>query len=359
MELRIHKAKDNLTSVWAGGTTAQISIYPESASYEKRDFIWRISSATIDVEQSDFTQLPAFDRILMVLEGEVVLSHEAERVSRLSQYQQDRFEGENHTKSFGKIKDFNVIYKKDADAHLGIVELADQISRLAGENHLENKADFETQFFFCAGEFSIVVVNGVEHFLSKGDTFEMTRKLQEEFEVGAMGNGMLLHGIIQFNEKEIEEIPAIPKEKASFDDLKMAAYLCFTNFRGSQYVFKGRKGKWLDQELQKAIGKIENILLPFLIGMVGLLGVAMWAREVMGESAMLPAIVIWLIVDIFLLNPLLYFMVLPKPIRAHIKKIDQLSEAEKKLYVEEKNVNKQAEKILKRYTITGRNKYTD
>jgi len=45
MELKILKAEDNLTSSWSGGTTAQISIYPESSAYEKRDFIWRISSA--------------------------------------------------------------------------------------------------------------------------------------------------------------------------------------------------------------------------------------------------------------------------------------------------------------------------
>ena len=363
MELKIHKAEDTLTSVWAGGTTAQISIYPESASYEKRDFIWRISTAVVETNESDFTQLPDFDRILMVLEGEVVLSHEAERVSRLSQYQQDRFDGASRTKSFGKIKDFNVMYKKGSDAYLEILDLTDQISSLAGDNHLENKADFETQFFFCTGEFSIIVVNGVEHFLNNGDTLEITRIMNEKFEAGTMGNqenfqsgtmgsGKVLHGIIQFNENEIEEILAIPHEKASFDDLKIAAYLCFTNFRGSQYVFKGRKGRkgrWLDQELQKAIGKIENFLLPFLIGMAGLFIVAMWTRDTLGEKAMLPAIGIWLVFDILLLNPFIYFMVLPKPIRAHMKKIEDLSEFEKRIYAEEKNGNKRAEKILTKY----------
>ncbi|MBK5247466.1 MAG: hypothetical protein JJE49_09410, partial [Peptostreptococcaceae bacterium] len=82
-------------------------------------------------------------------------------------------------------------------------------------------------------------------------------------------------------------------------------------------------------------------------------------KETMGEGTMLPAIVIWLAFDIFILNPLMYLMVLPKPIRAHIKKVEDLSELEKRIYEEDKNGNKRAEKILKKYKITGRNKYTD
>jgi len=359
MELKIHKAEDNVTSSWSGGTTAQISIYPESSAYEKRDFIWRISSADVEAEESVFTQLPNFDRILMVLEGEVVLSHEAERVSRLSQYQQDRFEGASHTKSFGKIRDFNVMYRKKTDAYLETVDLANQISKLEVENHLENKADFESRFFFCIGEFSIIVVNGLEYFLKTGDTLVMTRTMQEEIDIGTMGSGKILHGIIQFDQEETEAISSIPREKASLDDLKMAAYLCFTNFRGSQYIFKGKKNTWYDKELQKSIGKIENLLLPFFIGLIGLVLVATWTKEVMGESAMLSAIFIWLVFDIFLLNPLMYFMVLPKPIRAHIKNIEDLSEFERRVYEEEKSSNKRAEKILKKYKITGRNKYFD
>ncbi|HZK88050.1 MAG TPA: HutD family protein, partial [Anaerovoracaceae bacterium] len=295
----------------------------------------------------------------MVLEGEVVLSHEAERVSRLSQYQQDRFEGASHTKSFGKIKDFNVMYRKKSDAYLETIDLTNQISNLEVKNHLENKADFESQFFFCIGQFSIIVVNGLEYFLKNGDTLVITRTMQEEIDTGTMGSGKILHGIIQFDQQKIEEAPSISREKASLDDLKMAAYLCFTNFRGSQYIFKGRKNAWHDKELQKSIGKIENLLLPFFIGLIGLILIAVWTKEAMGESAMLTAIFAWLVFDIFILNPLMYFIVLPKPIRTHIKKIEDLSESERRVYEEEKSSNKRAEKILKKYKITGRNKYFD
>lgn len=359
MELSIYKKETNLTSKWSGGTTSQLSIYPESSEYGKRDFIWRISSAVIEAEESDFTKLPDFNRILMVLEGEVILSHEAERVSRLSRYQQDRFDGACNTKSFGKITDFNLMYKKGADATLGVFELRDEISNLKEGNHLTGEYAFESRFFFCDGEFSIVVVNGAEHLLKNGDTLVIKRGMLEPIEIGAMGNGKIVVGIIQFDEEKIEDTPEIPREKASFDDFKMAAYLALTNYRGSQYIFKGRSGTWLDKDLQKAIGKIEKFLIPFCIAILGTIAVALGAKETMGVESVLPAITIWLALDIFILNPLLYFSVLPKPIRAHMKKIEDLSASEKKLYEEEKNTNKQAEKILKKYEITGRNKYKD
>jgi len=152
---------------------------------------------------------------------------------------------------------------------------------------------------------------------------------------------------------------AIPREKASFEDFKIATYLCFTNFKGSQHMFKWRRNNWYDKELQMSIGIIENLLLPFFIGLIGLVLVSVWAEKFLAESTMLPAIIVWLIFDIFILNPLMYFFALPKPIRAHIKKVEDLSEVERKIYEEEKNSNKRVEKILKRYKITGRNKYTD
>ena len=38
---------DYIVSVWSGGTTTQIAIAPEGARYAERDFLWRVSSATV------------------------------------------------------------------------------------------------------------------------------------------------------------------------------------------------------------------------------------------------------------------------------------------------------------------------
>ena len=56
-------------SSWSGGTTTQLAIEPENAEYKDRDFLWRVSSATVALEESVFTPLPDYERLIMTLEG--------------------------------------------------------------------------------------------------------------------------------------------------------------------------------------------------------------------------------------------------------------------------------------------------
>ena len=63
-------------SSWAGGTTTELSIAPENGNYQSRDFLWRLSSATVELEESTFTSLPDFDRIILTLEGEMDICHD-------------------------------------------------------------------------------------------------------------------------------------------------------------------------------------------------------------------------------------------------------------------------------------------
>ena len=58
MEITAISRKDATTSNWSGGSTTEFYIYPPQSSYSQRDFAIRISSATVDVESSEFTLLP-------------------------------------------------------------------------------------------------------------------------------------------------------------------------------------------------------------------------------------------------------------------------------------------------------------
>lgn len=46
MKNTIRTKEDFIVTSWSGGETTQLAIYPEHASLSKRDFLWRISSAT-------------------------------------------------------------------------------------------------------------------------------------------------------------------------------------------------------------------------------------------------------------------------------------------------------------------------
>ena len=112
MKTYYYKEENFSVSAWSGGQTKELAIYPRGQKYIDREFIWRLSSATIETEESDFTRLPDYDRVLMVLDGEVVLEYNGERVAKLKTLEQDSFDGAWKTKSYGRITDFNLMVRK-------------------------------------------------------------------------------------------------------------------------------------------------------------------------------------------------------------------------------------------------------
>ena len=58
MKKRIFKEENYKLSKWSGGSTRELAIYPANAEYLDRDFLWRLSSADSDKEESSFTKLP-------------------------------------------------------------------------------------------------------------------------------------------------------------------------------------------------------------------------------------------------------------------------------------------------------------
>lgn len=106
---------------WSGGTTTQLAIWPEDASYEDRNFTWRVSSARVESEESEFTYLPGVTRCLMVLEGELLLSHEGHYEISMERFSQDNFDGGWRSRSRGKVTDFNLM-TTDAEGRVQVVE---------------------------------------------------------------------------------------------------------------------------------------------------------------------------------------------------------------------------------------------
>lgn len=105
-------ASDYVTSTWSGGTTTQLGIAPAGAVYADRDFLWRVSSATVDLEVSDFTALPDYDRLIATVEGSIDVTHNGGAAISLSPYQVHRFDGGWQTRSVGRCRDFNLMTRK-------------------------------------------------------------------------------------------------------------------------------------------------------------------------------------------------------------------------------------------------------
>lgn len=108
--MKIHAFQHASTIAWSGGTTTELLIFPKGSLYAERTFGFRISTATIEVESSDFTSLPQYNRLLTVLEGNLEIIHEGRYMRRLSRFENDAFHGSWKTSSRGKARDLNVIY---------------------------------------------------------------------------------------------------------------------------------------------------------------------------------------------------------------------------------------------------------
>ena len=104
--------EDYITTQWSGGTTTQLSIEPDGADYAKRDFLWRLSSAEVALEHSDFTPLPDYNRLLSVLRGKIDLKVGDSSPEPLALGQVCAFDGGVPVESWGTCTDFNLMVRK-------------------------------------------------------------------------------------------------------------------------------------------------------------------------------------------------------------------------------------------------------
>lgn len=121
--IKLIKHRQQITTNWSGGTTTQLFIYPEEADYSKRDFLFRISTATVQTETSTFTDLTGFNRILMLLNGNLTVTHNQTQTHQLTPFAPHFFDGGWQTHAQGLDTDFNIIFKPDVDANIEVLQL--------------------------------------------------------------------------------------------------------------------------------------------------------------------------------------------------------------------------------------------
>lgn len=355
MKYSLLKEDNYKVSQWMGGSTKELALFPQGSSYLDRNFMWRLSSATIDKDESDFTKLPDYDRVLMVLEGEVVLSYEGERVARLKELEQDRFDGGWKTKSFGKITDFNLMVRKGMEGYLDI--LMPSSEKQVCTSTEESELTLATHTLYCKEGYCVVNFDGDSHMLSSGQLLVMEYEAGEVAEYSIMGEGVVIRGQIFYDNLKDELAPeVIPAEKATFDDFKACIFLANTQFRGAKHIFKSIKNSWYDEALAEGIAKAEKIYLTTIVMMVGIVSIAIaLAINEASTAVTVGAILAWTLVDCLLVSPAIYMGFLPKPVRKHIKDINNLTPYEQKVRAEQLGQNTVAEGVLKKYKNSGRN----
>jgi len=116
--MEILRQSDFSTTLWEGGSTTQLYIYPGNADVSKRDFEFRISTANVTKEESIFSNFENYQRILIPISGkDIALSFENENKeltgSNVNAFDEIHFDGAWLTKSKGQFNDFNCIFSSN------------------------------------------------------------------------------------------------------------------------------------------------------------------------------------------------------------------------------------------------------
>lgn len=191
MKLRVYRKEQQIESRWSGGKTLELAIFPEGAKYLDRDFLWRLSTADSDRDESSFTKLPDYDRILMVLEGDVVLVHGEERSAHLQALEQDSFDGAIKTKCFGKLlRDYNLIYIKGALGRMKLMKLKEKASAVPMRS--EAAGNTASYGIFCLEGYTVVSCGDSSEMLHPGEQAVVDFKDGVTEDIMVMGEGQCI-----------------------------------------------------------------------------------------------------------------------------------------------------------------------
>lgn len=116
------------SSVWSGGTSTELYIYPRNSLESARDFDFRISTADITLEHSILAKYKGYMRQIMLLKGEMKILHEGFHTVTLDEFGQDYFKGDWNTQAYGKCVDLNLIYKNEYEGGLEPLRIKDKVN---------------------------------------------------------------------------------------------------------------------------------------------------------------------------------------------------------------------------------------
>jgi len=190
------------------GTTLELCVWPEHASFERGDFDLRLSKAAVD-EPGPFSAFAGFDRILVVTSGAgLVLTHvdvDSRRV-HVRPLEPHRFSGDASTTAElvgGKVADFNVLTRR------GVFVADVEVVRLGERRARATLANAHTLVHALTGE-AIARIGGEEEpfELETGDTlWTVDTGLDEEMEIAGRSRDSVIL-VVRVEHARSDVVPA-------------------------------------------------------------------------------------------------------------------------------------------------------
>jgi uncharacterized protein len=197
MKMRLLKKENAKVMPWKNGrgSTTELAIHPEGEDFRKGDFLWRISSASVN-DAGAFSFFPFHNRWLTVLNGKGLRLHQRDELTPMAQQIVEvrpltlyNFDGaaEIHCELLGgPVIDFNVFARKSR------VTASAKVIELKAEEEFSWKPSARWNFLFVANGNSVVQWPTED---SSGDPIQIRE-----------GDSLLIENEFEHNEKEILEI---------------------------------------------------------------------------------------------------------------------------------------------------------
>jgi len=166
MEIEHIKASELITNKWSGGTTTQLAIYPKNSEYKKNNFLFRLSTATVESEESEFTKLPEVSRQIMILDGKIKIEHQNQYTKIINKFEQDQFSGNWNTKSYGQATDFNLMTTKKVTGEIRTITLVNS-------SIITIKKDIDFYGLYIYTGKAKLLINNETLTVKKGDFFNL------------------------------------------------------------------------------------------------------------------------------------------------------------------------------------------
>ena len=136
----------------------------------------------MELEESDFTSLPDYDRIIMTLQGSIELRHNGGGWLELQEYEPYSFDGADDTQSIGKVVDFNLMLRKGKcqGAVIPLRMMDNETADLRGIL-MQDMPQFDEIMIYCPkGHLDITDDEGNVSRLAPGDTLRIEGDLSKK-----------------------------------------------------------------------------------------------------------------------------------------------------------------------------------
>ena len=388
---------------WGKGISCQLEIFPPNSKPESADFIW-MTSITLDAEMDDetflegksFSRFENYERILTILEGNIILAHGSESAERLGKHAQTRFDGATKTESFGKLAGYLLTFRKGIQAATNVLNLKDKYIK-------SFKVPYEytngTTMIYCDEGFAVICLGEEKIPISKGEQFILQYALQETGEIKLLGKGIFLISEITYdaiqihdekmNEGEVVEYQTNELKAATDVDILIleknnrskSKRLREEDISKKSPIKKGRINDYLftlkissfsrknqgmlrkkednivySKRMKENIQRIRYTFIPFFVGIVTLGIVLALAHNLFGEKSYLVALLVWGVSFALIINPIIYYMFIPKPVYEHVRFKNSLNDDEVNEFTDRRLDENKFDKILKKYKDNKRNR---